>query len=79
MSSHNDSFVASGSSPTEPDFICQNHGSLFLLIPCNDSANDWIEQNLSPDRLTFGRGVVVEPRYIGDIVRGAMADGLVVA
>jgi hypothetical protein len=29
MSSHNDSFVASGSSPTRSDFICENHGSIF--------------------------------------------------
>jgi hypothetical protein len=29
MSSYNDTFVASGSSPT--DFICENHGPIFLL------------------------------------------------
>ena len=37
MSSHNDSFAASGSSPTNgsgtPDFRCENHGSIFLLRP----------------------------------------------
>jgi hypothetical protein len=33
MSSHNDSFVASGSSPTRSDFICENHGSIFVLPP----------------------------------------------
>ena len=34
MSSHNDSFVASGSSPTEPDFFCENDGSIFgMAVP----------------------------------------------
>jgi hypothetical protein len=32
MSSHLDSFVASGTSPT-PDFRCENHSSIFLLYP----------------------------------------------
>ena len=36
MSSHNNSFAASGSSPTRsdgPDFRCENHGSLFCFFP----------------------------------------------
>jgi hypothetical protein len=41
MSSHNDSFVASGSSPT-PDFLCENHGSIFLLRPVSPASFDWI-------------------------------------
>jgi hypothetical protein len=32
MSSHKDSFTASGTSPTT-DFRCENHGSIFLLFP----------------------------------------------
>ena len=32
MSSQTDSFVASGSSQT-PDFLSENHGSVFLLRP----------------------------------------------
>jgi hypothetical protein len=43
MSSHNDSFAASGSSPTRSDFICENHGSIFLLHPLSQSAQSWIE------------------------------------
>jgi len=77
MSSHTDSFVASGSSPTQPDFSVENHGSIFLLQPLSPAANSWIEENLPEDRLTFGGAVVVEHRYIADIVRGAQQDGLV--
>jgi hypothetical protein len=56
MSSHNDSFVASGSSPTV-DFLCENHGSVFLLTPVTLSAQSWIEENLPSDAQWFGNGV----------------------
>ena len=75
MSSHSDSFVASGSSP-QPDFLVENHGTVFLLQPLTPAANSWVEENLPEDRLTFGHAVVVEHRYIADIVAGAQADGL---
>jgi hypothetical protein len=75
-----DSFVASGSSPT-PDFELQNHGSIFLLIPQSTSARIWID-----DHIGKGNGyqphyptVVIEHRYIADIVEGIVADGLVLA
>ena len=77
MSSHRDSFAASGSSP-QSDFLLENHGSIFLLQPLSPAANDWVAENLPEDHLTFGSAVVVEPRYIADIVRGAQADGLVI-
>jgi hypothetical protein len=77
MSSHNDSFVASGSSP-QPDFFVENHGTIFLLQPLTPAANSWIEENLREDRLTFGGAVVVEHGYIADIVRGVQNDGLVI-
>jgi hypothetical protein len=79
---HKDSFVASGNSPTQsvsntpPDFVVENHGTIFLLQPLTPAANSWIEENLPEDRMTFGNAVVVEHRYIADILRGAMADGL---
>jgi hypothetical protein len=76
MSSHSDAFLASGSSPTQPDFFVENHGTIFLLQPLTPVANSWIQENLPEDRLAFGGAVVVEHRYITDIVRGAMADGM---
>jgi hypothetical protein len=80
MSSH-DSFVASGNSPTPSgsDFICQNHGSIFLLIPCTTPATIWIEVHLPSDRMTFGDGVVIEPRYVWAILAGLQQDGLTVS
>ena len=77
MSSHNDSFVASGSSPT-PDFLCENHGSIFLLRPVSPAAFSWIEEHLPPDRLTFGNAVAIDHRCIWAILVGLQDEGLVV-
>ena len=86
MSSHDDSFVASGSSPTQsapeipPDFLVENHGSIFLLRPQNEQAIAWVDEHIG-----LGNGfqpywptVVIEHRYIADIIAGIHADGLAV-
>ena len=84
MSSHNDSFVASGSSPTEvdsrtqPDFLLENHSSIFLLRPISPAGFAWIEEHLPPDRMTFGNAVAIEPKYVWAILVGLQDDGLVV-
>ncbi len=53
MSSHNDSFAASGSSPTV-DFLYENHGSIFLLRPLTPSAASWF---------TYSRCALAPPRF----------------
>jgi len=80
MSSHNDSFVASGNSPTA-DFELQNHGSIFLLIPQTLSARIWIDDHIGKHNgyQPHYPTVVIEHRYIADIVEGIVADGLVLA
>ncbi len=80
MSSHNDSFVASGSSPTS-DFELQNHGSIFLLIPQSTSARIWIDDHIGRDNgyQPHYPTVVIEHRYVADIVEGIRNDGLAVA
>jgi hypothetical protein len=72
-----DLFQTSGTSPTT-DFICENHGSLFLLIPRSAPAKMWIQENLPPDHMTFADAVVIEPRYVWAILVGLQDDGLVV-
>lgn len=80
MSSHSDSFVASGSSPTEdgPDFRCENHGSLFLLYPLTQSAHSWIEEHAPSDVQWFGNAAVIEHRYVWTILVGIQDSGLTV-
>jgi hypothetical protein len=84
MSSH-DSFVASGNSPTHPgkilaDFAVESHGSIFLLKPLTPSAITWVEEHIGQDNgyQPHFPAVVVEHRYIADIVAGIQNDGLAV-
>ncbi len=85
MSSHNDSFVSSGSSPTHsgkilPDFLVENHGSIFLLKPLTPSAASWVEEHIGQDNgyQPHFPTIVVEHRFIADIVAGIQDDGLAV-
>jgi hypothetical protein len=79
MSSHNDSFIASGNSPTQPDFVVKNHGSIFLLRPLTPKAKAWVEEHVGDNGYRpYYPTVVVEHRFIADIVHSAQADGLVV-
>jgi hypothetical protein len=59
------------------DFTIQNHGSVVILTPTSAAGRDWVAQHLPPDHMTWGRvGVVVEPRFVSDIVDGIEGDGL---
>ncbi len=87
MSSHNDSFAASGSSPTQreeslfpPDFLVENHFSIFLIRPLNETATNWLEHNIDAagSFQPYWPTVVVEHRFIADIVEGIRNDGLAV-
>jgi hypothetical protein len=79
MSSHNDSFVASGSSPTI-DFVCENHGTIFLLRPLTPSATSWLEEHIGQDNgfQPYWPTCVIEHRYIWAILEGIQNDGLAV-
>ena len=63
----------------QEDFEVQNEGSIFLLRPCTLAARAWIAVHIPADAQYFGDAVVVEHRYILDIVDGIIADGLRVA
>jgi hypothetical protein len=58
------------------DLVFQNHGSIFVCIPDTDEGKDWIDQNISDDAMPWGRGIVIEHRFVGDIIQGAINDGL---
>jgi hypothetical protein len=62
------------------DFTVRNEGSIVLLHPHTDAARDWVNQNIGEDNgyQPYWPSVVIEPRYVGDIVNGITADGLVV-
>lgn len=62
-----------------PDFFVRNEGSIFLLEPQTDAAVAWVDEHLPPDHMLFGASIVVEHRYIRDIVAGIQSAGLAVA
>lgn len=58
------------------DFTVQNHGSIFILTPHTPEAEAWVEEHIPDDAQLWGNGIVVEHRFIDNIVEGARADGL---
>lgn len=60
------------------DLFVQNEGSIFLLRPLTDAGREWIAEHIPEDAQMFGDAVVVEHRYINNIVTGAQRDGLTV-
>jgi hypothetical protein len=72
-----DAFKTNGSSPPV-DVQVEKHGTIFLLRPLTDVAHDWVDEHLPTDAIWWCGAIVVEHRYIGPIVGGAIGDGLVV-
>lgn len=59
------------------DFHLANYGTIYVLTPETDQARAWVDEYLPSDAMRWGRnGVVVEHRYIADIVEGIRADGM---
>jgi hypothetical protein len=60
------------------DFTFNDHGSIAILTPLTEAAKDWVAVHLPDNALTFGGGVVIEPRYVDHILEGIDEDGLTV-
>lgn len=63
--------------PAAEDFTVANHGSIFVLTGVSEACKEWIGLNVGNEETqTWGRdGIVVEHRYIGDIIDGLKAEG----
>lgn len=64
---------------TMTDFHIYNYGSLYLLDPRTDAADTWVDDCLPEDCRRWNHAVVVEPRYIGDICQGIIAEGMTIS
>jgi hypothetical protein len=60
------------------DLLVQDEGSLVLLIPVGMGVSQWLEAVTPAESLWFGGGLVCEPRYVGDILAGALEAGFTV-
>ena len=73
-----DAFKTNGASPPQPDFQLSGHSTVYLLAPLTPAARAWVEDHLPEDATWFAGAIVVEHRYIGPIIGGAIGDGRVV-
>jgi len=58
------------------DLLVHGEGSIYLLRPMSRRGQQWIDENVSEDHQEWAGVIVIEHRFIGDIIRGAVADGL---
>ena len=58
------------------DFMCRNEGTLWLLMPRTQAAREWVIEHLPPHATTWGDSIVVEHRYMSDILEGIRRDKL---
>jgi len=63
------------------DFILENHGSIFLLRPQNERAVAWVDERIGSNNgyQPYFPTVVIEHRFVADILAGIRSDGLGVA
>lgn len=53
-----------------------DEGTLVLLTPTTPAAETWLNSNLDPAVQKWGPAFVIERRYVGSILAGAHAAGL---
>lgn len=60
-----------------PDLQFSNLGFAASCVPLTDAGKDWLAENLAGDATEYGGSILIEYRYLGDIIYGARAAGLV--
>lgn len=58
------------------DLEFRREGNLFIVVPYTEDGRTWLDEHIAEDALQWGGGVVVEWRYVEDILVGAQDDGL---
>ena len=62
------------------DLLFENHGSVMLLRTGTDAGRAWVAENVGhEDWQEYAGGIACEPRYVGPVIEGAIADGLEVS
>jgi aromatic ring-cleaving dioxygenase len=56
-------------------FSVEDHGSIVLIRPLTDDVRDWLADHTDDEAQWFGRALVVEPRYVVDIVTALVEEG----
>ena len=61
------------------DLTVTNHGSILLLSGNTEAGHAWLDAHIPEDHQTWCNDIVIEPRYIEDIINGAAQDGLIIS
>jgi hypothetical protein len=71
----------SAGKPSSPDFALTYHGTISLFHPLTNRADDWLRLHCPPDgeHQYLGNALVIEHRFVLDIVQLATDDGLLPA
>lgn len=60
----------------DAQFALQDEGTLWLVLPLTPVATDWLESNVEDSAMWMGGALVVEHRYVRDLVDGMVEAGL---
>jgi hypothetical protein len=63
-------------SAVRTDILVSNHGSLCLVKAVSTAAARWIREHTDEGAMWWGGALVVEPRYVVDLLEGMAGDGL---
>ena len=65
--------------PSEPehDFAVVSHGSVYTLRADSPLVEEWIEEHVGGKTQWFGDALVIEHRYVRDIVEALESEGFV--
>jgi hypothetical protein len=61
------------------DFRLINAGTIAVLTPYTAAGKAWVSTHIDPDHQQWAGGVVIEHRFVLDILNGIEGDGLTVA
>jgi hypothetical protein len=60
----------------DADVHVVNHHSIVLFHLTTPEASAWVEENVAGEAQFFGMALVVEPRYVADLIHGMHEAGL---
>ncbi len=62
----------------KPDFRIEGHSTIYLVHPLNDPAEAYLHEHTADDATWFAGALVVEHRFIADLVTDLRAHGFLV-
>lgn len=62
----------------KPDYLVENHGTIFMFTPMNAKARKWLRAHVQEDAQWLGDSLAVEHRYARDLADNLTGDGFLV-